>query len=494
MKFILLILTTNLVFGLNSSLSDSSSFTRSEIRFYSDVIIDSSETLKDNIRVLGGTLNVYGTVESQITVIGGDVHIFPSAHISGKIVAIGGDVITDEGATISGKVVEASMDQGLIYRETFTDSAASKKKESFGITNFSHRFREGWVHPEPEVFEHNRNEGFRFSPLNWNWDRGNESLIRLSFSVGYRFGPDEFIGRSTLETALLKNRTATLFASGFKTARTDDEFRLPEHENSWASLIGRQDFFDRWDETGFEAGAGFDFSLLKLKGKYVKATQTEMVVNSNVWSLFHEKRTLRENPSMLETDVEYVEGILAFRTASYTPLSTGFALLSKIEMTIKENNETLDEPTLRMSHMAIANLKLSEGVVLRNRVILGMASETVPTFRQFGIGGLGSVSAHDFKIQSGTHMGQMNSELIFTEDFTDTFFMVILFFDAGMAYSTSTLVDLNYIVDHSDQFIQSAGIGFGNDDGDGKNMRINFAKQLGSDGPIESTVRYSFNF
>ncbi|MBT6797420.1 MAG: hypothetical protein HN920_04585, partial [Candidatus Marinimicrobia bacterium] len=275
---------------------------------------------------------------------------------------------------------------------------------------------------------------------------------------------------------------------------TDDEFRLPEHENSWASLIGRQDFFDRWDETGFEAGAGFDFSLLKLKVKYVKATQTEMVVNSNVWSLFHEKRTLRENPSMLETDVEYVEGILAFRTASYTPLSTGFALLSKIEMTIKENNETLDEPTLRMSHMAIANLKLSEGVVLRNRVILGMASETVPTFRQFGIGGLGSVSAHDFKIQSGTHMGQMNSELIFTEDFTDTFFMVILFFDAGMAYSTSTLVDLNYIVDHSDQFIQSAGIGFGNDDGDGKNMRINFAKQLGSDGPIESTVRYSFNF
>ncbi|MBC8467817.1 MAG: hypothetical protein H8D58_04455 [Candidatus Marinimicrobia bacterium] len=88
----------------------------------------------------------------------------------------------------------------------------------------------------------------------------------------------------------------------------------------------------------------------------------------------------------------------------------------------------------------------------------------------------------------------MNSELIFTEDFTDTFFMVILFFDAGMAYSTSTLVDLNYIVDHSDQFIQSAGIGFGNDDGDGINMRVNFAKQLGSDGPIESTVRYSFNF
>jgi len=69
MKFIITLLTINLVFGFSSSLSDSSKFTTNEIRFYSDVIIDSSEIITKNIRILGGGLTVYGTVESQITVM-----------------------------------------------------------------------------------------------------------------------------------------------------------------------------------------------------------------------------------------------------------------------------------------------------------------------------------------------------------------------------------------------------------------------------------------
>ncbi len=96
MKIIITLLTINLVFGFSSSLSDSSKFTTNEIRFYSDVTIDSSEIITNNIRILGGVLTVYGTVESQITVIGGDVHILSSAVINGKIVAIGRRCSTDK--------------------------------------------------------------------------------------------------------------------------------------------------------------------------------------------------------------------------------------------------------------------------------------------------------------------------------------------------------------------------------------------------------------
>ena len=103
MKIIITLLTINLIFGFSSSLSDSSKFTTNEIRFYSDVTIDSSEIITSNIRILGGGLTINGTVESQITVIGGDVHIFSSAFINGKIVAIGGDVQTDKDAQINGK-------------------------------------------------------------------------------------------------------------------------------------------------------------------------------------------------------------------------------------------------------------------------------------------------------------------------------------------------------------------------------------------------------
>ena len=493
MKIIITLLTINLVFGFSSSLSDSTSFTTNEIRFYSDVTIDSLEIMTNNIRILGGGLSVYGTVESQITVIGGDVQIFSSAIINGKIISIGGDVQTDKDAQINGKIVEASLDQGLIYRETFTDSAKSGEK-NFRISTFSQRSRDGWVHPEPDVFEYNRNEGLRFVPLNWNWDRGNESLIRLSFSLGYRFSSSEFIGRTTLESSLLKNRSAILFASGFKTVRTDDEFRLPEKENSWASLWGRQDFYDRWDETGFEVGFGFDFSHLKVKGKFVRVTQSEISVNQDLWSFTNESSVLRNNPFMVETDVEYLEGVAAFRTASYSPLKTGLAILSKVEMTLKMIDSTLADSSLRLTHIAMANWEVSDGVVIRNRLILGMGSESLPIYRQFGIGGLGSVSAQNYKSQIGNHMAQVNSELVFTEEFTDTWFMVKLFYDAGMAFNSPDLLDMKPNSERSDTWLQSAGIGFGWEDGDGLDMGFNFAKSLGKDEPIESTVRLNFNF
>jgi len=474
MKIIITLLTINLVFGFSSSLSDSSKFTTNEIRFYSDVTIDSSEIITNNIRILGGGLTVYGTVESQITIIGGDVHIFSSA-------------------VINGKIVEASMDQGLIYRETFTDSSTSGEK-NFGISTFSQHTSDGWVHPKPAIFEYNRNEGLRFVPFNWNWDHRNESLIRLSFSLGYRFSSSELIGRTTLESSLLKNRFATIFASGFKTVRTDDEFRLPEKENSWAGFLGRKDFYDRWDETGFETGFGFDFSYLKVKGKFVRAAQSKIPVNQDLWSFTNESNALRNNLFMDSTNIDYLEGVAAFRTASYSPLKTGLAILSEVDMTLKKNDSTLADPSLRFIHIAMANWEVSKGVVLRNRLILGMGSESLPIFRQFGIGGLGSVSAHSYKSQLGNHMAQINTELVFTEEFTDTWFMVKLFYDGGMAYNSPDLVDMKPIAEQSDTLLQSAGIGFGLDDGDRLKMGFNFAKQLGSNSPIESTVRFNFNF
>jgi hemolysin activation/secretion protein len=123
-----------------------------------------------------------------------------------------------------------------------------------------------------------------------------------------------------------------------------------------------------------------------------------------------------------------------------------------------------------------------------------MGSVSLPIYRQFGIGGLGSVSAHGYKSQLGNHMAQINTELVFTEEFTDTWFMVKLFYDGGMAYNSHDLVYMKPISEWSDTFLQSAGIGFGWDDGDRLKMGFNFAKQLGSNSPIESTIRFNFNF
>jgi len=65
-------------------------------------------------------------------------------------------------------------------------------------------------------------------------------------------------------------------------------------------------------------------------------------------------------------------------------------------MTLKKNDSTPTDPSLRLIHIAMANWEVSKRVVLRNRLILGMGSESLPIYRQFVIGGLGSVSAHGY--------------------------------------------------------------------------------------------------
>ena len=101
-----------------------------------------------------------------------------------------------------------------------------------------------------------------------------------------------------------------------------------------------------------------------MKGKFVRAKQSEIPVDQDLWSFTNESSVLRNNPFMVETDVEYLEGVTAFRTASYSPLKSGLAILSKVEMTLKMNDSTLSDPFLRLTHIAMANWEVSEGVVL----------------------------------------------------------------------------------------------------------------------------------
>jgi len=483
MKFgiAILIFTKGLLLGRELSSGDSTALTSKEIRLYSDVTIDSSQVSVNTIRILGGSLNIYGTVEGQITVVGGDIYIFPSATVNGTIISIGGEVHQDPSAKIVGKIIEAGMDQGLIYRETSSDSTRSIK-ENQEKSNFFHR-KDVWYHTEPSIIAYNRNEGLRFAPLYWNWNRDNQSRIRLSFSFGYRFGSKEFIGRTTMEAVLFNKQHVTLFTSGFKISQTDDKWRLPESENSWAGLLGRQDFYDRWDETGSEAGVSLNFDRLKLKTKYVKADRSPIQVTNELWSLTNNNRSLRSNLIKENRDIESIISLAAFRTTGYSPVTTGFAVLTEVEWLLESNG--LRDSNFRLFSMILGGWEMSEGIIFRGRSILGRSSEAVPAYRMFGVGGLGSVGGHRYKIQSGSTMEQVNLELVFTEEFTQKGFLFKIFYDGGRAYSPST---------KPAEMLQGAGFGFGTSKKDGLGIGFNVARALDGKNPVESTVRFNYNF
>ncbi len=469
-----------------------------ETKFFNDYTIEIGEINNDNIRVIGGDLFVYGTVDGKITVVGGDVTLGSTSIVNGTIIAIGGSVQKDEQAVIHGKIIETHMKEGLVYREMESAESIDGDNE-FKIWERSMRSTESWIHPETDFFIYNRNEGLLFTPLNSQWDGDGKSLFRLSFSIGYRFGSDEPAGRLTLEKSFFSNSNLVFFGSAFKESRTDDFYRLSETENTWAGLLGRQDFYDRWDEKGWSTGIGIDLYRVKLKLLMASIKQDTIAVTSNLWSLFEKERSLRTNPSIEPQEtVDYFQTIVAFQTRHYSPVATGMAFFIQGEAYQKaddgSNIFTFQSVDLhkRIFGFVKMNWEMSYGLVLRSQFMAGISDGNLQKFRKFGVGGLGSVSAFPFKYQTGDQMVQVNGEIVFSEEFTDDWFFLKLFTDGGYAWNNDTFnFNKQTILDYG---ISSAGVGIGNGDEEDLHWSVNIAKPLDGRDYLETTIRLNYNF
>ncbi|MBT4280310.1 MAG: hypothetical protein HOD97_01630 [Candidatus Marinimicrobia bacterium] len=464
-----------------------------EIIFYKDHVIVSGEVSYDNIRIIGGDLIVDGTVKGKITLIGGDARLNETAVLDGQIVVVGGKVQKHGNVVINGKIIESNIKEGLLYRETDPEENIQGTSD-FELEERSERARKSWIHPEGLTFVYNRNEGLLLNFFHKRWDRRSLSSFRITSSMGVRMKPHhtpDYTGRLTMEKTFGLNRNITVFGSGFKESRTDDAYRLPQIENTLASFLGKQDFYDRWDEIGWEAGFGLDISRLKIKAAYSEASHDSISV-ADIWSLFEKNRILRENVPVIHLEkVKTTEVTAAFRTKDYHPLNNGLALFAQSEW--YKTNLDSGQQVNRIMAMGILNWEIAEGIVLRTRLMGGTSTGDLLPHRDFGVGGIGSVSAHPYKDQTGNQFVQSNVEFIITPEFTDSEWLVKLFADGGHAWDKS---DYAFEIEKiKTSAITSVGIGIGNGDGDDDlNFIVNIAKPMNAGGEIETTVRVNYNF
>ena len=453
--------------------------TKSKKTYFSDYHVDSSTVNNNEIIIIGGNLNVDGTINGKITIIGGDVYLGPTALINGEIIAIGGTVTRDKSAIVKGKINQTNLKEGLLYKEIEDQEFEidSLNRDDLSYINL--------IHTNKDLFVHNRNEGLVFTPINTYWDRNGKSSFTLRFELGYRFGSSEGIGQLTFDKSFF-SKNVGIFASIFKKSRSDDKYRLPTSENSWASFLARQDFYDRWDEEGWSIGAVINFDQLKFKIEMNYVDVDSIGVIDNIWSLFERERKTRLNPSLINLETtDYLHITLNFRTKNYAPLSSGLAI--NIDGELNKTNESH-----RIISLVKLNWEITKGIVLRTQIINGISSGNLEDFRKFGLGSLGSVSAFPYKYQLGDQMMQMNGELVFTEDFTDKWFFLKLFVDGGYAWTGSSFNFKQQ--DFMDYGISSAGIGIGSNDFNDLNWSVNIAKPLDGREYYETTIRFNHNF
>ena len=75
--------------------------------------IEAGETVHD-VAVIGGSVEVFGTVTGDLVVSGGSLHIYEGAHVFGDASTVGGSVTVDDGARVDGDidVVGGSLRRG----------------------------------------------------------------------------------------------------------------------------------------------------------------------------------------------------------------------------------------------------------------------------------------------------------------------------------------------------------------------------------------------
>jgi hypothetical protein len=78
--------------------------TGTRIAFGQDVRIERDEEVTDAVLVIGGSATIEGRVRDGVVVVGGDLHLLPTADVRGDVVLVGGQLTRDAGAQLIGGV------------------------------------------------------------------------------------------------------------------------------------------------------------------------------------------------------------------------------------------------------------------------------------------------------------------------------------------------------------------------------------------------------
>lgn len=281
--------------------------------------------------------------------------------------------------------------------------------------------------------------------------------------IGYSFGQEEWQYVLGLEKYIGHNGRIIIGGEYHSATATNDYWRVGLTETSLTSFVGGYDFLDYYKQEGLGA-----YILLRTKrlleagAAFSDATFSSQSRESN-WPLFGAGDRYRPNPPVEFQNGTALEELklstLTF-SASFNPkrlLLTRYYTLSlggEIELGSSGISDS-DYDFTRFTAEMINYLNFEEGGILKHRLRVGSISGDAPLFKEFQLGGVGSLRALPYKslpfespLMGGNQMILSNTEIQFGSpswhagdwiDFDD--FYISLFLDSGWATYDSMLED-----------------------------------------------------
>jgi hypothetical protein len=385
------------------------------ITYEGNTIIERMDTINSNVIVKAGTLTVFGRINGDVLVVGGDLRIKDNAYISGNVKVINGEVLKDEDAIVVGYIDKSSSRKEKAYREETKD-----------FRKASTRLNATWV-PETTnldnfIFRYNRVEGLFLgmgSEKRYYWD--GQKVYSTYGSVGYGFKSHNWRGNLGLsrQFAFDEGQLFEVEVEGHSLTDSKEDWLIGLGENTAAALFIHEDFRDYFRRSGFGVNAGYavqqDYLTGQVKAGYL-SDEYQSMTNQTEWSLFGGDKVFRLNPLIDEGMMRSVVGSAGVSTVTTTIYGLeGWSILATAEGAKKSLKSDFE------FNRYVADIRryqpLGRYDNLNVRVRVGSADGVLPIQKAFDMGGLGTLPAFPFKGETGNRMLLMNAELVINGDF-----------------------------------------------------------------------------
>ncbi|MBN2093466.1 BamA/TamA family outer membrane protein [candidate division KSB1 bacterium] len=508
-------------------------------QFFGDVTVKENEIIDGDVVALKGTVAVHGEVRGDVVAIMGDVEMGNRSMVDGDVVSVGGKVFRNSGSRITGDVIATSLTGVRITKESDVDRDLRKdlererereskleEREQIRIDRHEDLEREpNWERIRTKkhsnefnaeqafMFRYNRVEGMFLGlrvPKDYTWTPS-EYHFSVFGHVGYGFANKSVRYHVGLERWFFDNLRFTVGAQAYNLTESQDEWQIPEFENTLSALLLKEDYLDFCRREGYSAYARQNLTRSFSVGAEYRIDSYYNMTRQTQWSLFGGHKRFTQNPGIDELiELKSLIARLTLDTRNHHRHPSRGWLISfegqlvgpdlKNEIFMPGTNEVVNFDRYILDVRRYQPIGYGENLDFRIRA--GSARGLLPKQFLFDMGGLSSLQGHDYKyFQNGDRMVLANVEYRIRgrrAGLSDILWLrhlnLILFVDAGLLWNSDiknsyqegfdglTWTDLKTDI----------GIALTNYEGD---VRLNIAKRTDVGGqPVVVTFRLNRTF
>lgn len=476
------------------------------IRYVGDYNVPPDEPVQGDLVVTAGNVTVAGEVKGTVLVVRGDAILDSTSHVNGDVICVEGKIERQPGSTIDGDMVETSA--GAVqngHREWSDDDKRDERGEWQNDERPRHRWNYDWNgwdsdHEEPFVLRYNRVDGLFLGPrLPHEYGYGRFLNFGMYGFGGYGFASKEWQYQLGGEFYFSFLGRTTVGLEAHDLTASEDEWIIPEDENSLAAFLIREDFRDYYQRRGFSAYATQKVGSLKLTGSYRDADILSLKKETN-WSLFGGDKRFRNNPAIDEGRLVSTMASLQFDTRNHPRRPhQGWLIDLRSEVSRPSYNSDFDFDRLIVDIRRYQPVSWGQNLDFRLRI--GSSRGDLPAHYLFDLGGISTLRGFDFKSFTGNRMILGNLEYRLDAGrgrAHDIWFLgpfnLIFFVDSGLAWFGDDLSAFGKSFDFLTVDKLRTNVGIALTDSDGR-VRLNFARRtdVGGQG-LTITLRLNRDF